>query len=223
MWLQLISPGREVRAAPGEDVPPRRGMNISGSHSGEYSLLASLEPHQMMISPEDRANDPGWMWAVGVVPGEGRGGPDPEGGEVQHLLMTHQINQKKGKKKDLPLLNISNKSDTHLLEKFIPDWTNTTAGPTPPDRSIGAHPGGDTHREKRLFDPAGQGWHRLAVNHLPLCCAQHCNLYQSVFACAAVGVLTGTSACVCSVCSRCQASIWPGSVAKVRWRSLLHS
>lgn len=45
----------------------------------------------MMISLEDEANDQGWMWADGLVPGEEGSGQDLEGEE----LSNHQINQQK--------------------------------------------------------------------------------------------------------------------------------
>ena len=41
--------------------------------------------------------------------------------------------------------------------------------------------------------------------------------------CVCVLSLVCTHACISSVCCGCQMSIWLGSIAKVRWRSILHS
>lgn len=108
----------------------------------------------MMISLADEANDPGWMSVEGR-----RSASDME--RTARFLWggwggygPFQINP------------------THLWEKFFLDRTKTMAVKAPPDRSIGA-PNAETQPQ---IPPHGRRWHRIAVDHLPLCCAQHRNL-----------------------------------------------
>lgn len=73
----------------------------------------------MMISLEDEANDPGWMWADGLIPGEEGSGQDLEGENVQ-LLITHQINQQKKKKRSFASKTFQINQTHTLVGKVYP-------------------------------------------------------------------------------------------------------